>query len=202
MSRAISSRSSLAEVALAVGRALEAAGIRAVLTGGACAHLYTRGRYASHDLDFVLVTPAGPAALDAALAAAGFVRQGDRYVHPRTPVFVEFPPGPLGIGRDLAVRPTRLRVGGGAVLALSATDSCRDRLAAFYHWNDRQALQAAAAIARRHRVHMKTIRSWSEAEGFRARFDEFASMVREPVARGRRRSGGRPSGFDTRRVRR
>jgi hypothetical protein len=63
--------------------------------------------------------------------------------------FVEFPVGPLGIGRDLAVKPVQIRIGGGArrIRALSATDCCRDRLAAFYHWNDRQSLDAAVDIA-------------------------------------------------------
>lgn len=47
-----------------------------------------------------------------------------------------------------------LRVGRGRTLALSPTDACRDRLAAFYHWSDRGGLAAAVAIAQRHRVNM------------------------------------------------
>jgi hypothetical protein len=47
-------RSTLSEVAGGVARALADAGIRGVLTGGACATLYTRGVYQSADLDFVL----------------------------------------------------------------------------------------------------------------------------------------------------
>jgi len=57
-------------------------------------------------------------------------------------------------------------------LGLSATDSCRDRLAAFYHWNDRQALALAVEIARTHPVDLGLIREWSAREGKTAEFGE------------------------------
>lgn len=44
----------LPDVAEAVARALKRAQIRAVLTGGACAMLFTDGAYQSFDLDFIL----------------------------------------------------------------------------------------------------------------------------------------------------
>lgn len=49
----ITARTSLRGVALAVGRALAERGIRAVLTGGACASLHSGGRYLSDDLERV-----------------------------------------------------------------------------------------------------------------------------------------------------
>ncbi|HEX9286531.1 MAG TPA: hypothetical protein VF999_04610 [Thermoanaerobaculia bacterium] len=45
-------------MALAVPEALEKAGIRAVLTGGACAALHTAGGYQSEDVDFILQSAA------------------------------------------------------------------------------------------------------------------------------------------------
>lgn len=74
-------------------------------------------------------------------------------------------------------------------LVLSPTDSCRDRLAAFYHWNDRQSLEVAVAIARRNRVNMAAIRRWSIAEGAARGFDEFLAELkgaRRPRSRQRR----------------
>lgn len=50
----IDARSSLADVGVAVGDALRRAGIRAVLTGGACASLYSGGAYQSMDADLIL----------------------------------------------------------------------------------------------------------------------------------------------------
>jgi hypothetical protein len=61
---------------------------------------------------------------------------------------------------------------------LSPTDSCRDRLAAYYHWNDRQSLEVAVAIARRNPVDLAVIGEWSTAEGFPERFEEFLRAVK------------------------
>lgn len=184
-------RSGLAVVAAAVGSALRRAGITAVLTGGACACVYTRGAYQSADVDFIVVGGTTQARLDAAMAAVGFVRRGDRYVHARTRFYVEFPRGPLAVGGDWTLRPVERRTRHGRLLMLSATDSCRDRLAAFYHWNDRQSLAVAVAIALRNRVGLQALRGWSVGEGHEARFVEFiAELGRARTRRRARRSHG------------
>jgi len=166
-------RGGLPAVALRVGSALEKHGIRGVLTGGACASLYTGGAYHSVDVDIILSGAVSQPELDAAMASIGFGRRRDRYVHPGLPFFVEFPRGPLAIGADHDIRPVRYRRGRSRMLVLSATDACRDRLAAFYHWNDRQSLGNAVRIAARHRVRMSAIRRWSSAEAALVRFEEF-----------------------------
>ena len=168
----INRRTSLRAVALAVGRALADHGIRAVLTGGACASIHSDGSYISEDIDFVLEGRVRPADLDEAMSGLGYVRETNRYVHPHSRFWVEFPRGPLGVGSDLKITPVRLG-SGEAVLALSATDSCRDRLAGFYHWNDRQSLEVAVKIAARNDVDLSRIRRWSVSEGHEARFEEF-----------------------------
>jgi hypothetical protein len=180
-------------VALAVATALEKAGARAVLTGGACAAIHTAGAYESEDLDFLLESVPSQARLDEAMSSVGFSRRRDQYFHSGTRFFVEFPPGPLGIGRDLAIRPVRKRIGrrGRGIAILSATDSCRDRLAAFYHWNDRQSLEAAVRIALRNTVDMKKIRTWSKREGAS---EGLAIFLRElTLAQRRGKSIGSPS---------
>jgi hypothetical protein len=179
--------STLSTVALAVGSALRSSGIRAVLTGGACVSLYTGGAYHSKDVDFVLGASVGRGELDAAMAKAGFSRRGDRYEHPQALFYVEFPPGPLAIGDDLAIRPVEVRRSRLRALALSATDCCRDRLAAFYHWNDRQSLRTAVQVALRNRTRMAAIEAWSRREGAAARFDEFRIELRR-ARRGLRQS--------------
>ena len=179
----ITRRSTIADVAAVVATALRDAGFDAILTGGACAAIYSAGAYVSHDLDFIIRAGGGRAALDEALSAVGFARKHDRYVHPKTTFFVEFPRGPLSIGEDTDIRPARLKVGRLTIAALSPTDSCRDRLAAFYHWSDRQSLRSAVEIAVRARVNMAAIRRWSEREGAPDKFQEF----REEVSRRRAR---------------
>lgn len=171
-------RSDLSDVARVVGGALADAGIQATLSGGACATIYSEGEYQSVDLDFILGGEVSRKRLDDAMAGVGFRRSADHYVHPATKFFVEFPRGPLAIGRDAAIRPVRIQLGKIRIAALSATDSCRDRLAAFYFWNDLSSLDAAVAIAARRRVDMGKIRRWSEGEGHAKRFEEFRRQLR------------------------
>jgi hypothetical protein len=173
----LSRKSSLARVAACVSDALARAGIRAVLTGGACATLYSSGAYESFDLDFVLQSAVPPKRLDEIMRSIGFRRRANQYEHAAARYLVEFPPGPLGLGADIRIRPVPYQVGPIRILVLSATDSCRDRLASFYHWNDRQALAAAIAVARRHRVNLERIGKWSRTEGATAEYREFLGML-------------------------
>jgi len=184
-------RSSLAAVALTVGDALRRHGIRAVLTGGACASLHTRGTYSSRDMDFILAGTTTQDQLDAAMATVGFRRRGDRYLHPHVVFYAEFPRGPLAIGGDYRITPVERRGKQGRALVLSATDSCRDRLAAFYHWSDRGSLDVAVSIALRNRLRLPVVRRWSIEEGFAGGFSEFLREVRR--ARARRRGKPRMS---------
>jgi hypothetical protein len=194
----LGARTRLPDVSVAVGDALRRAGIRAVLTGGACASLYSGGRVTSVDADFVIRGSCTTEDLDRALAPLGFERARDRYIHARIPFFVEFPRGPLGIGEDLRIRPVWKSRGSAKTLALSATDACRDRLAAFYHWNDRQSLAAAVAIAERNRVALARVRDWSRREGHVEGYRAFLVELRRargskpgPRPRPKRRSAPR-----------
>jgi hypothetical protein len=64
----LSGRSSLGAVAAAVAGALRSEGISAVLTGGACAALYSEGAYHSKDLDFIVVGDVTQRDMDTAMA--------------------------------------------------------------------------------------------------------------------------------------
>ncbi len=182
----ITARSTLKQVAAGVARALHDAGIRAVLTGGACATIYSHGAYQSEDLDLILQSSTTQKELDAAMAAIGFVRKRDTYHHAEARFFVEFPVGPLSIGSDLSVKPAEFQIAGVRVTLLSPTDSCRDRLAAFYHWKDRQSLKAAVAIAARNPVDVERIRSWSVREGAAQEFEQFVEALRSARSSRRR----------------
>ena len=81
---------------------------------------------------------------------------GDRYEHPDSPFYVEFSAGAHSRSAGISdIHPVEIRRSRLRTLALSATDCCRDRLAAFYHWNDRQSLRAAVLVAARNRIRMK-----------------------------------------------
>jgi hypothetical protein len=192
----LTAKSTLADIALTVGARLQRHGITAVLTGGACVSVYTDGSYVSKDADYVLQGTIRQSDLDTALAALGFARRGDRYVHAVVPFYLEFPPGPLAIGTDIDIQPVEVTVAGGSALLLSPTDSCRDRLAAFYHWQDRQSLSLAVAIARHQAIDLAVIREWSRDEGSGAGYEEFLRELRRdrranPPERRSRRAGPR-----------
>jgi hypothetical protein len=186
-------RTPIRQVALAVGRALAERGICAVLTGGACASIHSGGRFLSEDLDFVLEGRVALAELDAAMAEAGFSREANRYLHPRLRFWVEFPRGPLAVGADIDLVRVHLDEADARTLALSPTDSCRDHLAALYHWDDRQSLGVALEIARRHEVDLVLIRRWSAKEGHTARCEEFLRDLSRPSSRARARGRDRRS---------
>jgi hypothetical protein len=169
----LSGRSTLRQVVQAVSAILRRHKIEAVLTGGACASLHSKGEYLSYDLDYIIRNSVTRAQLDQAMSSVGFARTGAEYRHAAMSFFVEFPKGPLAIGDDDLVEPVEMRVGSVRVLTLSATDSCRDRLAAFYHWNDLQSLRVAATIARCQPINLDAIRRWSLKEGRAAEFRQF-----------------------------
>jgi len=139
--------------------------------------IYSRGAYLSGDIDIVLSGRIQLDSLDRAMAELGFRRRGDRYIHPRTEFFVEFPSGPLAIGRDHEIHPIILKSGKQRVLSLSSTDSCRDRLSAFFHWQDLQSFETAVSIALKNRIHWNLVHDWSVGEGHLEEFEEFEREV-------------------------
>ena len=65
----LNTKSTMTDVARCVATALKLAEIRAVLTGGACASLYTRGAYKSSDLDFIIQNAVTETQLDRSMAS-------------------------------------------------------------------------------------------------------------------------------------
>jgi hypothetical protein len=166
--------SSIEEVAATVSEALAAAGITAVLSGGAAVQIYTEGLYVSRDLDFV--SPASHRDLDAVLRGLGFSRAAGRhYIHQSVPYTLEFPPWPLAVGNELIREWAELQAGPMKIRILTPTQCVMDRLAAFYFWRDRQALDQAIRVASRQDVDLAHVERWSENEGHREHFLEFAA---------------------------
>ena len=93
---------------------LKAAGVVAVLSGGAAISIYTNNRYRSLDLDFV--TNASVSTIASVLAPLGFERSKDRYfTHPDTDFYVEFSLGPPAVGSTVIREWTRLETPYGAI---------------------------------------------------------------------------------------
>jgi len=170
---------SLRRLALLVGDRLRRRGVEAVLTGGACVSIYTRNRYQSYDLDFVLLAAQDKKAAGEALRELGYRPDGRHFRHSDTPFLVEFLAPPLSIGAAPVRKIAEIRAGRRTLRLLSPTDCVKDRLAAFYFWNDRQSLEQAVLVALRHRIDMKDVKAWSESEGMAERFAVFLRQWKE-----------------------
>lgn len=156
-----------AAIAARVSQALEAADIQATLSGGGAVSIYTQNEYASKDLDFV--TSERRETLLAALAPLGFVLASDRrhFSHPSTDIFLEFPAAPLQFGQRILQHDDvpRLDTPWGPLRVVTPTLCVMDRLAAFWHWQDRQSWDQAVLVARHHEVDYETLYVYATEEG-------------------------------------
>jgi hypothetical protein len=92
----------------------------------------------------------------------GFHEQGWYFLNADTPFFVEFPDGPLSVGEEPVMTILEFKLITGTLRILSATDCVKDRLCAFYFWNDRQGLAQAILVSKSQRVDLKEVKRWSK----------------------------------------
>lgn len=165
------SEMSLGELAAFVCSHLKNNGIHTVLSGGGCASIYTEHIYQSYDLDLVETMSTNRNTLRNIMKEIGFSEQNRYFTHPDTPFFIEFPPGPLSVGdepvKDIVTKtfPT------GELRLISPTDCVKDRLAAYYHWDDRQCLEQAVMVAEHHPIDLHEILRWSRHENKEAAYE-------------------------------
>lgn len=95
----------------------------------------------------------------------GFNEHGRYFIHPETEFFVEFPKGPLSVGEEPVKQISEFDLATGRLRILSPTDCVKDRLCAFYFWNDMQGLEQALLVAKDQQVDLKEIKRWSKVEG-------------------------------------
>ena len=149
------------ELAAFICKHLRDRSIEVVLTGGACVTIYPRNRYESLDLDFVNVTGTPGKLIDSALAEIGFLPEGRIYVNKKARYSVDILSPPLSIGAEKISSTHAINVKKMELRLLTPTDSVRDRLAAFYFWNDLQALEQALMVARDNDIDLDLVKKWS-----------------------------------------
>jgi hypothetical protein len=168
----------LTDLAAVVCDALRRAGVEVVLSGGACVSIYTKNAYESYDLDFVLSSHDDRKTAGPVLEALGFRKDGRHYRHPDTPYIVEFLSPPLSVGGEPVGDIRTLRRGRHVLKLLSPTDCIKDRLAAFYHWNDQPSLRQALLVARDAEFDRAEVKRWSHAEGMDEKYAVFGRALR------------------------
>jgi hypothetical protein len=170
---------SLTDLAAFLSEHCRRSGMEVVLSGGACVTIYTRNKSMSYGLDFVLLAYASRKKVKAAMEAIGFREEGRHFRHSRTPYIVEFLSPPLSVGEEPVREIREIRQGDRVLRLLSPTDCAKDRLAAFYHWNDRQSLEQAVLVAKNVKIDLPEIWRWSRGEGMQDKFEEFKKALGE-----------------------
>jgi hypothetical protein len=166
------------ELAAIVSGRLNEEGIDSILVGGACVSIYTKNKYLSSDLDFV--SAASIKEISSALSDLGFERKSSRHFERKgCPFFIEFVPPPAAIGSEPIKGRNVIKTRGGSIFLLTPTDSVKDRLAAYYHWNDPQALEQALLLAKTQEINFKEVERWSKKEGHEEKYGVYIKRARK-----------------------
>jgi hypothetical protein len=177
MNDKITPKTTIAELGAIVCEGLKAEGIDAFLSGGAVVSIYTDNKYESFDLDFVSI--ADRKKIKRVMESLGFNQDSGRmFVHPKSRFSVEFPGAAALVGDALITQFKSLKLSTGTLKLLTPTDCVKDRLAAFYHWNDRQGLDQAVWVALAHPVKLADVKSWSSNEGKAEAFTAFEAELK------------------------
>lgn len=167
----------LADLAALICDACRSHDIDVVLSGGACVSIYTKNKYESFDLDFVLMSSSARKKVGPVLEPLGFRKDGRHYRHPATPYIVEFLLPPLSVGEEPVRKIHEVRRGRRVLRLLSPTDCVKDRLAAYFHWNDGPSLTQAVLVCRAARVDLREVKRWSVNEGMAVKFEAFKEAL-------------------------
>jgi hypothetical protein len=170
-------RMSQAELAAYIQDSLQKEGIKVVLSGGSAVSFYSSNKYVSKDLDLINTNFSKRSKIKAAMEKIGFYEKGRYFVNPETDLFVEFPGGPLSVGEEPVKEISEFELATGTLRVVSATDCVKDRLCAFYFWNDQQGLAQAVLVAQSQRVDLQEVKRWSATEDKEKEYEVFRQKL-------------------------
>lgn len=172
---------SLKDFAIVISDHLNKNGVEVVLTGGACVAIYTDNKYMSYDLDFVLASTDSAKKAKQLLEKIGFYEEGRYFRHNDSEYFIDFVSPPLSVGDEPVKEISEIKKQGRILKLLSPTDCVKDRLAAFYHWNDRQSLEQAILVCKDNEINLKEVMRWSRNEGMIIKYKKFVKVLSERI---------------------
>jgi hypothetical protein len=178
MTSKIHSKLTIEELGAIVCEKLKEHEIDVVLTGGAVVSIYSENKYQSHDLDFIIEGIGKK--VDTAMHELGFEKnKGRPFSHSKISFTVEFPAGPLMIGEELIKKIAKRNTSKGTLRLLPPTECVMDRLSAYYHFKDNQALEQALLVAKAQPISLARIKDWSKREGNEERLQTFLKRLKE-----------------------
>lgn len=165
------------ELAAYIQDALHEEGITVVLSGGSAVSFYSSNKYVSKDLDLINSGFARRSKIKSVMERLEFQEKGRYFINPETQLFVEFPDGPLSVGEEPVREISEFELSTGTLRVLSPTDCVKDRLCAFYFWNDQQGLAQAVLVAKSQKVDLQEIKRWSKVEGKEQEYEAFKKRL-------------------------
>jgi hypothetical protein len=168
------------ELAAMVSEKFKEKDIDVLLVGGACVsiYIYTKNKYLSYDLDFI--SHALIKEISSVLSELGFKRESTRHFRREDcPFFIEFVSPPAAMGNEPIKTKKKIKTKFGNIILLTPTDCVKDRLVAFYHWNDPQSLEQALMVAKAQKINFKEIKRWSKKEGHNEKYKVFIGRLKK-----------------------
>lgn len=150
--------------------------IEAVLVGGACVSIYSHNQYQSYDLDFVVYESIKE--IDSALKKFGFTRKGRCFYHKSTPFIIDFVNPPVAIASKPVNKFEVIKTRKGLLKLLTPIDCVKDRLSAYFFWNDFQSLEQAVLVAKKSKVNLNNIKRWATEENNLEKFNVFLEKLK------------------------
>ncbi len=133
---------------------------------------FQKNKYQSYDLDFIERYSSNRKKISNVMIELGFFEENRYFKHKDTNYFVEFPSGPLSIGSEPVKEIEELSFSTGILLIISATECVKDRLAAYFYWDDKQSLEQALLVSKENKINYQEIQRWLESEGLREKWLE------------------------------
>lgn len=168
---------SLKDLAGFISEQLRNRGIETILVGGACVTIYSENRYQSYDLDYI--TYDDMKKVKKALSEIGFEEKSGYFCHPECKWFVEFVSPPAAVGNEPIHKFNHLKTPLGTIKLLHPVDSVKDRLASFYHWNDKEGLVQAINICLEQNINLDEVEKWSRDKNQHEKFQLFKTRLKK-----------------------
>jgi predicted nucleotidyltransferase len=168
---------SLEHLAGFISDELRKRGVETILVGGACVTIYSNNQYQSYDLDFIVYEDMKK--VKKTLKELGFHEEGKHFCHQDCKWLIEFVSPPVAVGHEIISDFQDTEVATGIIKMLRVEDSVKDRLASYFHWNDRQGLNQALEICKERQVDLNEVENWATQEGFDKKFQEFIRLLKQ-----------------------
>ncbi len=163
-------------MAAIISEHLQKNGIEAVLVGGACVSIYSGNTYISYGID--LITASSIKTMIPILEQLGFKNTGGRlFENPKCKFLIDFVAPPVSIGDAPVSEFNYINTRFGTICLLTPTDCVKDRLAAYFFWNDLQSLDQAVMVVKRNKIDMQDIKKWAEKQGELEKYNVFIKKI-------------------------